>query len=731
MADVTTRTLSNYLASLQATPSEDVTLVTQGLETWSTANLVTPGDLGTAAYQDVSYFALAASGVLANSAVQSVTGSGAVSVNNADPRNPIISIVGGGTGDVTGPASATAGRFASFNGTTGKLLQDSGFGSASFATAAQGTLAGTALQPAAIGTTVQGYSAVLAATTASFTTAKDTKLSGIATGATANNTDAFLLARANHTGTQSADTLTDGTTNKAFLATERTKLAGIATGATANNTDAYLLARANHTGTQAASTVTGLSTVATTGAYGDLSGKPTLGSLAAKNTVTAGVDFSATGTPSATTYLRGDNVWATPAGGGGGGGGQVNSVVAGAGITVDPTDPVNPIVLLSTASQTSLGKADTALQSAAIGVSVQGYDADLQSWGGVTRASGFDTFTATPSSANLAALLTDETGTGANVFATSPVLVTPNLGTPSAATLTNATGLPVATGISGLATGVATFLATPTSANLIAAVTNETGTGSLVFNTSPTLVTPALGTPASGTLTNATGLPLGTGTTGTLTVARGGTGVATLTGIVKAAGTANFAAAVAGTDYYAPGGTDVAVADGGTGVSTLTGLVKGNGTSAFTAAVAGTDYLAPAAIGTTVQAYDADLAAIAALAPADGTVITRSGGVWIAAAPGGNNVNVQTGVFNSTVNMTTGTFPENLYVDITISAVNTAKSFITVLGTSNAGSVNPSYLSQNPILFGRLVNSTTLRLYVSVSQTNPRLGANWQVVEFA
>lgn len=55
-------------------------------------------------------------------------------------------------------------------------------------------------------------------------------------------------------------------------------------------------------------------------------------------------------------------------------------------------------------------------------------------------------------------------------------------------------------------------------------------------------------------------------------------------------------------------GTDLSVSNGGTGVSTLTGIVKGNGTSAFSAAVAGTDYLAPAAIGVAVQAYDADTA---------------------------------------------------------------------------------------------------------------------------
>lgn len=79
------------------------------------------------------------------------------------------------------------------------------------------------------------------------------------------------------------------------------------------------------------------------------------------------------------------------------------------------------------------------------------------------------------------------TGTGSPVRATSPTLVTPALGTPSALVLTNATGLPVATGISGLGAGIATFLATPTSANLAAAVTNETGSGALVFGTSPVL----------------------------------------------------------------------------------------------------------------------------------------------------------------------------------------------------------------------------------------------------
>jgi len=74
-----------------------------------------------------------------------------------------------------------------------------------------------------------------------------------------------------------------------------------------------------------------------------------------------------------------------------------------------------------------------------------------------------------------------------NKTLTAPVMTAPVLGTPASGVLTNCTGLPVATGVSGLGANVGAFLATPSSANLAAALTDETGSGVAVFGTAPTI----------------------------------------------------------------------------------------------------------------------------------------------------------------------------------------------------------------------------------------------------
>jgi hypothetical protein len=266
--------------------------------------------------------------------------------------------------------------------------------------------------------------------------------------------------------------------------------------------------------------------------------------------------------------------------------------------------------------------------------------------------SSISNLTGVITSVGLSTSINSQTGTGSKfVVDTSPVLVTPNLGTPSAGTLTNCTFPTLNQNTSGTAAGLSATLAVLSGGT---GVTTSTGTGAVVRANTPTLITPDIGV-ATGTSLTLSGNLVINGTTTTIasttlevgdknivlasastTDAAADGGGITLKGATdhtwnwvdatdawtssdhinvgstKAyyiAGTSVLNATTLGAAVVASsltsvgaltsgslgvGFTAVVVARGGTGVATLTGIVKGNGTSAFTAATEGTDYLSNA-----------------------------------------------------------------------------------------------------------------------------------------
>ena len=186
--------------------------------------------------------------------------------------------------------------------------------------------------------------------------------------------------------------------------------------------------------------------------------------------------------------------------------------------------------------------------------------------------------------------VTTSTGSGNTVLSTSPTLVTPNLGTPSALVGTNITGTATAFTASNVTTnanltgavtsvGNASSLGSFTSAQLATALTDETGTGANVFATSPTLVTPILGTPTSGTLTNCTFPTLNQNTTGSSGSCTGN--AATSSGSIGNGQTwQNLTASRAlATTYTNSTGRSIAIqvsaTSGASGVVTLTMVIAG------------------------------------------------------------------------------------------------------------------------------------------------------------
>ena len=228
---------------------------------------------------------------------------------------------------------------------------------------------------------------------------------------------------------------------------------------------------------------------------------------------------------------------------------------------------VNKVTITAPATGSTLTVADGKTLTASNTLTFTGTDASSVAFGtGGTAAYTADKLSAfaATSSAELLGVISDETGSGALVFATSPTLVTPALGTPASGVMTNVTGLPISTGVSGLGTNVAAFLATPSSANLAAALTDETGSGAAVFGTSPSFTTGVVSASSTLAVFNTTATTVNAFGASTATAIGAATGTTTINKDLTVSGDVklgnNTIKASDGTTAITTSGADVTVA---------------------------------------------------------------------------------------------------------------------------------------------------------------------------
>ena len=294
----------------------------------------------------------------------------------------------------------------------------------------------------------------------------------------------------------------------------------------------------------------------------------------------------------------------------------------------------------------------------------------------------------TATSSALAGVMSDETGSGSLAFATSPTLVTPVLGTPASGTLTNCTFPTLNQDTTGNAATVTngvyttdnlSALAATTSAQLAGVISDETGSGALVFATSPTLVTPALGTPASGVLTNCTGTASGL-TAGTVTTNANLTGDVTSVGNATTLGTVavtkggtNITSYVVGDILYADTTTSLAKLAASTDGHVLTATGAGSA-PAWEAPAAGSGTVTSVAI-TGTDGIDVD----------SGSPITTSGTITLGLSGIANAALTNSSVSYGGVSVALGASDATPAFDLSDATAYTGDSSLVTTGTVTSG----------------------------------------------